>query len=184
MVKRVARWSAALVVLLVLVGCGSSSPTPVSSNPAPVTSAPKPAGPNPSESAKMICAGEAPNDVATRLGVNTIQVTTPSWVDHVYSCQYQYSDGVISMSVKELNSAAETQSYSDALGNRLGRTQDVAFGQGGFVTTSGSVVVTKDWKVLLVDVSQLPDQFGTPPLSRSGAALSVAGAIMGCWTGA
>jgi hypothetical protein len=41
-----------------------------------------------------------------------------------------------------------------ALGKRLGRTERVSFGQGGFVTTNGSVVVTKDWKVLLVDVSR------------------------------
>ena len=41
-----------------------------------------------------------------------------------------------------------------------------SLGQGAFQTTNGSVVVRKDWKVLLVDDTGLPAQFGTPPTRR------------------
>ena len=133
----------------------------------------------------MICASEARKDVDASLGVAATRVTTPSWVEHQYSCQYEYPGGVISMSVKELDSEAETTDYYDGLGQTLGRQpDDLALGQGAFITTNGSVVARKDWKVLLVDVSQLPGQFGKPPLDHSDAALSVAATIMGCWSGA
>jgi len=52
------------------------------------------------------------------------------------------------------------------------------------VTTDGSVVVRKDWKVLYVDVSHLPPQFGQPPQAAPDAALSVAATILSCWSGA
>jgi hypothetical protein len=52
------------------------------------------------------------------------------------------------------------------------------------VTTDGSIVVRKDWKVLYVDVSHLPAEFGQPPQSAADAALGVAATILGCWSGA
>jgi hypothetical protein len=45
------------------------------------------------------------------------------------------------------------------------------------------MVVRKDWKVLLVDVADLPAQFGQPPTSSGDAAVSVADVILGCWSG-
>ncbi len=48
----------------------------------------------------------------------------------------------------------------------------------------GSVVVRKDYKVLLIDVTKLPPQFGVPPASRGDVAINVAETIMGCWSGA
>jgi hypothetical protein len=49
-----------------------------------------------------------------------------------------------------------------------------------FTTKDFSVVVRKDYKVLLIDISGLPARFGTPPASRG----EVAGTILDCWTGA
>ena len=46
-----------------------------------------------------------------------------------------------------------------------------------------SVVVRKDRKVLLVDVTKLPAAFGNPPLDRLTAAETVAITIMECWPG-
>jgi hypothetical protein len=133
----------------------------------------------------MICAPEARKDIDAGLGVPSTQVTTPTWIDHQYSCQYQFAGGAISTSVKELDSQAATTSYYDGLGQTLGHQPgDLTLGQGAFITTNGSVVARKDWKVLLVDVSQLPEQFGTPPLNHSDVAVSVAATIMGCWSGA
>ena len=132
----------------------------------------------------MVCSTEARKDIDASLGVDVLGITAPTWVDHAYACRYRYPDGVISMTVKELDDAAGTQRYYDALGALLGRQPDaIAFGQGAFITTDGSVVVKKDWKVLFVDVSGLPAQFGPSRLVHSDAAVSVAAAIMGCWTG-
>ena len=88
------------------------------------------------------------------------------------------------MSVKELSSWDETTAYYDALAASMGKTRDLyTLGQGAFQTTDGSVVVRKDWKVLLVDDSGLPSQFGIPPTSAGSVAVTVADVILGCWAG-
>lgn len=132
----------------------------------------------------MICSTEAQNDIAASLGM-TAKVGTPTWVDHVYACKYVYPDGVITLSVKELSDATQTTATYTAFATRLGRRPDiVSFGQGAFITTNGSVIVRKDFKVLDIDVSQLPPKFGRPLQDRSDVALSVAATVMSCWTGA
>jgi hypothetical protein len=133
----------------------------------------------------MVCAKEAQAALAVNLGVTPVQVSTPTWVDHLYSCQYVYPVGLFSLSVKELDSAKQTTTYFDGLGALFGRRPGrLAVGQGAYVTTDGSIVVRKDWKVLYVDVSHLPAEFGQPPQSAADAALGVAATILGCWSGA
>ena len=56
-------------------------------------------------------------------------------------------------------------------------------GQGAFRTSGGDVVVRKDWKVLVVDISGLPSQFGVPPTSATDVAYTLADLILGCWDG-
>ena len=177
------RWSTRIVVggvaALTLAACSSSSSTPSARTSATIS---KPAGKNPSISAKMVCAPEAQAEMAQSLGVQPVQVTAPTWVDHLYSCRYVYPDGSFALSVKELSSTAETTAYYDGLGAQLGRRPDrIALGQGAFLTTNGSLVVRKNYKVMLVDASQLPAQFGQPPQAPSDVALSVAAIIMTCW---
>jgi hypothetical protein len=122
-------------------------------------------------------------DINEVLGVKA-KVSTPTWVDHLYSCQYGYPDGSMQLSVKELSSWAQTYAYFDSLADRLGRARTLqGLGQGAFQTTSGSVVVRKDWKVLLVDTQGLPGQFGVPPTSSSDVAVTVGDVILGCWAG-
>jgi hypothetical protein len=66
----------------------------------------------------------------------------------------------------------------------LGKARTLAnLGQGAFQTTDGSVVVRKDWKVLLVNISGLPAQFAVPPTSPANVAVTVADVILGCWDG-
>ena len=143
-----------------------------------------PAGPDPSASAKMVCAPKAQRELATTLGVSTTTAPDPTWVDHRYSCRYRYADGVIELSVKELSSKEETTAYFDALAARFGNTGAITgLGQGAYSTGDGSVVARKDYKVLLVDVSGLPAQFGAPPTSAADVANTVADLIMGCWSG-
>jgi hypothetical protein len=132
----------------------------------------------------MICSAEAKRDIAASLGV-TATVSKPTWIKDVYACNYVYPNGVIALSVKELANAAQTTQEFNAFAVKLGRRSDsVSFGQGAYITTNGSVIVRKDYKVLYIDVSKLPQQFGNPPQDRSNVALSVAATVMSCWTGA
>ena len=106
------------------------------------------------------------------------------WADHLYSCTFTYPNGSMVLSVKELSSWPQTISYFNLLASRLGRTRDIPeLGQGAFQTTNGSLVVRKDWKVLLVDASGLPPQFGNPSTSSADAAVTVGDVILGCWSG-
>ena len=134
----------------------------------------------------MVCSKEAQTAINASLGVAVLRVTTPTWVDHVYSCTYVYRNARITLSVKEMSTTPETTTYFDAQGKALGRRPgSLAFGQGAFQTTNGDVVARKDWKVLTVDISKVPPNFGQPPMLNAGSvALSVTATILGCWTGA
>ena len=169
-------------------GCGSTPPgtaQTAGSRPGTTTSqVPRPAGKYPSTISKMVCRPEAQHEIAAALDVTPVQVSTPTWVDDLYSCRYQYTNGVIALSVKELSSWAETLDYFHEQGGRFGNTGSLAnLGQGAFSETDGSVVVRKDWKVLIVDVTGLPAQFGVPPTSSGDIAVTVADVILGCWSG-
>jgi hypothetical protein len=169
---------------LVVTGC-SGGGTPAS---APTTSqAPKPAGATPSPISVQVCSSEAQKDMAVALGERAT-VSTPTWIDHRYACTYAYPranpTGSFEVSVKELSSWAETTSYYNGLAAQLGSARDLeSLGQGAFQTTDGSVVVRKDWKVLLVDDTGLPAQFGVPPTAAGDVAVTVADVILGCWAG-
>jgi len=180
---------------LLLAACGSSakpSAGPASSTaPQNATSATtvhvaKQASNVPSVSAKMICETEAQTDIyESATGVKTVAPFEPTWVDHVYSCDYVYPGGVMMrLAVKEVSSEAETTAYFDSLATKLHKTNATVGIPGAFQTRDGSVVVRKDFKVLLVDVTKLPERFGVPAAPRGDVAINVAAAIMGCWVGA
>jgi len=161
---------------MILAACGSTAPG--------AGRIPLPAGRLPSKISKMVCAHEAQVEIAGGLGVSAV-VQTPTWSGHLYSCRYTYPNGAFTLSVKELSSWAQTFAYVRALESSLGDAASIPpdLGQGGFEARDGSVVVRKDWKVLLVDVSDLPTQFGTPPMPPKNAAAIVADVILGCWSG-
>jgi hypothetical protein len=170
-----------LVGGLAIAGCGSSSSN--GSGATTTEAGGHPAGTQPSASSKMICQKEAQIDIASSLGLKAT-VSTPTWIDDVYSCKYVYPDGTVTLSVKELLNAQQTTAAYKAFGTKLGkRPEIVSFGEGAFITTNGSVIVRKDFKVLDVDVSKLPQQFGEPTQDRSNIALSIAATVMSCWTG-
>ena len=88
------------------------------------------------------------------------------------------------LSVKELSSWTQTYAYFDELAKTLHKTAPVkGLGQGAFVVSDGSVVVRKDWKILLVDISGLHGMVGSPPSSRDTVALDAASVILDCWSG-
>jgi hypothetical protein len=162
---------------LLLAGCSAGTSS------TPTTLAPLPAGPHPSKIAQVVCQKEAQTDINSALGERAT-VSTPTWVDHLYSCRYGYPSGSMELSIKELSSKDQTTAYFDGLATRMGKVRDLqGLGQGAFQTTDGSVVVRKDWKVLLVDTSGLPAQFGVPPTSSGDVAVTVGDVILGCWEG-
>ena len=197
-VRRVSRSWFLIVVPIVLVaglgvaGCGSKSNATGSTASTTSTSAgggsghiAKPVSARPSTSAKMVCSDEVKGDVAELLGVPTVKPLSPTWIDHVFSCRFVYRQGAMTLSVKEFADQAETNAYFASLATKLGKTEDIqGLGQGAFTTKNLSAVVRKDYKVLVVDISQLPPKFGNPPDSRGNIALNVASTIMSCWTGA
>lgn len=172
--------AAVALVLVVASACGTSADSESTRSVAP-----SPAGDAPSEISKMVCASEAQTDIGAVLGVTPTGVETPTWSDHLYSCRYNYSNGSFVLSVKELSSEAETASYLNTLAGKLGNAGNLPSlgGQGSFTTSNGSVVVRKDWKVLLVDDTGLPPAFGDPPISPAKNSLAVANVILGCWAG-
>jgi hypothetical protein len=131
----------------------------------------------------MVCQDDAQRELADVLGVKGV-VGARTWVGHLYTCPYRYSNGKFVLSVQELSSWKQTYAYYHSLGRQLGVTRSLAnLGQGAFQTTDGSVVVRKDWKVLLVNVAGLPAQFAIPPTTPTNIAVTVADVILGCWAG-
>lgn len=165
---------AVLAVVLGIAGCGSVN-TPAES--------PQPAGKSPSAIARMVCTEKAAGEIAQVVAAKA-SVTAPTWADHLYSCGYHYSQGTMVLSVKELSSWTQTYAYFDELAETLHKTAPVrGLGQGAFVAGDGSVVVRKDWKILLVDISGLHGMVGSPPSPRDTVALDAAAVILGCWSG-
>jgi hypothetical protein len=159
-------------------GCGGSTASSSST-----TRPPLPAGSTPSPIAKQPCESEARQQIASALG-ETATVSDPTWVDHLYACTYQYPTGSMTLSIKELSSWPQTLAYYGSFGTQLGTSRTLpGLGQGAYQTDNGSVVVRKDWKVLLVDPTRLPAQFGVPPTSSVYVAVTVADVILGCWEG-
>ncbi len=135
----------------------------------------------------MICEPEAQKAIyESATGVKPLAISKPTWIDHVYSCVYEYPGGAsMRLSVKEFSTPAETTAYFDTLATQLHKTKDEAgLGQGAFQVADGSVVVRKDYKVLLVDVTKLPARFGVPADTRGNVAINVGVTLLGCWTGA
>jgi hypothetical protein len=145
--------------------------------------APLPAGRTPSTIATMICKPKTRQEIASVLG-EFATVSHPTWVNHFYSCQYRYPTGSMLLSVKELSSWTQTKSYFRTLATQMGKAQVInGLGQAAVETSDGSMIVRKDWKVLVVNSGGLPPQFGQPPTSSRTVAQSVADVILGCWDG-
>jgi hypothetical protein len=172
---------------LLAAGCtsGPGSASGSSGAPSALVSAqrPLPAGRAPSEIAKMVCSRQAQKEIAETLGERA-SVSRPTWSGHAYSCRYKYPEGDFVLTVKELSSWPQTFAHFATLARTQGRSDSVPnLGQGAFQTGNGSMVVRKDWKILTVDISGLPPQFGKPATSRGDVAVTVADLILACWAG-
>jgi hypothetical protein len=139
-------------------------------------------GVDPSDAAKMVCGTEAQEELSASFHIDA-DVTTPTWVDHLLACTYQYPEGSFALSVKELPTIEGTIDYFASLVAQYTVGEQLGLGQQGFLTTDGMSIVRKDNKVLVVDVGNLPARFGAPPMSRKDASLAITFTILGCWIG-
>ena len=135
----------------------------------------------PSAPAQMICAVEPQRGIAEALGVVPNESLAPTWVDDVYSCRYAYDGGDMVLSVHDMSSSSAALKEFDALQVSLPSTSTLdGLGQAAFSTPDGSLFIIKDFDVLIVDVSGLPEDFG-PALGRDEVARLVANVILKCW---
>lgn len=140
--------------------------------------------PGPSPEAEMVCSAEAETDITGVLGVSLVSRPTATWAAPVYTCTYALSAGPMVLSVRELGDAAETSTYFDAA--QRAATEPVSLpglGEAAFSESTGNVLVRKDFKILLVDVTGLPEFFGQPRLARVAIGIQVGRIIMACWIG-
>jgi hypothetical protein len=165
------------LVSLLAAGCsGSGQPTAT-----PPTSSTD----GPSATALMVCSTEAQADIEQATGVRVSSPPTSTFADHLYTCDYPYPGGTMVVKVKDLPDKASTDAYySQALSTVSKPRQLPGLGEGAFSDDKGTVYVRKDFKVLRVDATGLPESFGQPPHTRDVIAVAVAAAITLCWTGA
>jgi hypothetical protein len=176
------------VSMALLAACGSSSGSPSAATTTPVATSPAvqheavPGAP-PSVSSQMICNQEGQGAIAGSLGVKPAPIK-PTWKNETYTCSYVYANGTMTLSVREYPSNADAMAAFNQLNAQVhGVPAETVLGQGTFRGPDDSMYVVKDNKLLKVDVSKLPANFGSPPISRSDVGLTVAVTIMGCWTG-
>ena len=113
--QRRARLGLAVLAVVGIAGCGTVTTS---------AEAPLPTGRSPSEIARMVCTTKAAGEIAQVVGAKA-SVTAPTWADHLYSCGYQYSEGTVVLSVKELSSWTQTYAYFGKLAETLHKTAPV-----------------------------------------------------------
>lgn len=163
-----------LAFAVVVAGCGA----PATTTNAPAANVASVSGP--SAPARMVCAADAQREISLSLGQSLRQPVAPNYADHLYSCDYVYPAGTVTLSVKELSTVDTATAYFAS-----SRTTAAVpgLGQAAYAEPDGSLVVRKDAMVLRVDVHGLPTEFGQPSMSRTEAARRIAADIMRCWTG-
>ncbi len=166
-----------LLALAAAAGCASPASAPAAS-----TARSAGADPGPAASSRMVCTGDAVEEIAGALGTEPTSPPAATWAGHLYSCTYAYPDGSMLLSVKELADPATAAAQFDGLRGSAGQvTMLNGLGESAFTEANGSTVVRKDSSVLVVDVSRLPEPFGKPPRSRAKVSVTVATTIMTCW---
>jgi hypothetical protein len=171
---------------LVLAGCGGQPPAPSAPpsgsavGPAVVTALPD----APSPQAEMVCAPEAQQDIQDLIGVVPTAVGPIQYANHTSTCRYAYANGAFTLVVQDLpNDITTTRTY-EALAGKLGKIDSIDLPDAqAFTTNDGSIVLRRDTKVMLVDVTQLPGTFGSPPSPRGDAARLIMKAVLNCWVG-
>jgi hypothetical protein len=160
----------------------SAAPTtrPVAPAPSVTVSPPPGSGGGPSTKARMVCEEDAVRSaVEYYTGEQLVAVPPPTWAGGLYTCPYVLPAGTLTFSVQEVADRAAAAAYTDGLKSQLGNVGRIYLGEDGFATPRGSVVVSKDNLVLLIDTTN----FAVLPAPRSPLeiATNLATVIMACW---
>jgi hypothetical protein len=163
-------------------GCGQPSAPPVTPAQSQAAATALPDAPSPQ--AEMVCQPEAQQDIQDLIGVVPTKVGPIQYANHTTTCRYDYADGAFTLVVEDLPNDITTTKTYDALAGKLGKVQTIDLPDAqAFSTNDGSVVMRRDFKVMLVDVTQLPATFGNPPSPRADAARLIMKAVLNCWVG-
>ncbi|HMG25580.1 MAG TPA: hypothetical protein VKH36_02070 [Acidimicrobiia bacterium] len=129
---------------------------------------------------REVCESMVRDSVPATVGVPLAGDPVSGVRGDTFSCRYVFAGGTLDLSVRDLHTVARARKYFRALRGREG-VNDALTGlaDGGFTKADGSVVAMKDAMILTVDVTALPPT----PADRTGIAIDLAGAVLGCWTG-
>ena len=131
----------------------------------------------------MVCSAEEQHKIAVYLGERAA-ISSPTWHDDTYRCDFVYPEGRVHLAVKELGSWSETKRYFSEQVAWAGPSTPVHnMGQQAAQALDGTMFVRKDFAVLTVDPKDLPARFGRPPTARADVSYTFADLIMACWTG-
>ena len=128
----------------------------------------------------MVCEEEVREEIAEGLGVDVTGALQSTWADPLFTCTFTYAEGAMVISVRQ---QADEQSTVDYFARQRKAQAEVVPGLGkeAFALPDGSLFIRKDFMVLQVDVSGLPETFGKPPHPRNQVAITAASVIMHCW---
>jgi hypothetical protein len=163
-----------IVVVVVLPACGGST----SGNGQPIAHGSARHGPGPA--AREVCEPMVRDTVPASVGLPLVGEPVSGVRGDTFSCRYSFDGGVLDLSVRDLHTIPQARAYfrdlrgREAVGDALS-----GLAEGGFTKADGSVVAKKDAMVLTVDVTALPPTGA----DRSGIAVDLAAAVLGCWTG-
>lgn len=143
--------------------------------------------PGPSAAAQMICGTEIRSDVERMLGLHKTPDTTIVWSDQIYTCIYHLPTGRLVLSVKDSPDTAGADEYFAALRQQTpmarALTRARGFGEAGYASRNGIVVILKDGKTLRVDATAMPAVSGPNLIARADLAYEITSDVLGCWTG-
>lgn len=138
----------------------------------------------PGKAAREICEPMVRQAVEFEVGAALQRDPVSAVVDDTFSCRYEFSDGAIDMSVRDLHRRPAAQTYFDQLRSGAGSAELLpGLGDAAFLRPDGSLELIKDAMVLTIDVSGLPT---VTPGGRDQASIAsdLGATVMGCWVGA
>jgi hypothetical protein len=138
----------------------------------------------PGKAAREICEPMVREAVEFEVGSPLSQVPKPAVVDDTFTCLYEFADGAIDMSVRDLRERPDARSYFGQLRTSAGTVELLpGLGDDAFLRQDATLVLIKDAMVLTIDMTGLP---AVTPGGRDKPSISsdLGATVMGCWVGA
>ncbi|MCH1883879.1 hypothetical protein [Agrococcus sp. ARC_14] len=137
----------------------------------------------PSDAARMICAGQVVTAVTATLRLDEEIVPSSTWDAPMFTCTYDVDGAPLVLSVHDTTDPAAGEEHYAALQSSVGAHDiDGLLGLGlpSFSNDEGIVSFLRDGKTLVVDATALPEGFAGD-MTQDQAAYAIATAVLGCW---